>query len=203
MLKFLPLFWLKVIIHLSAALPILYLYYGAFSDTIGADPVETVIHFTGIGAFNLLIITLLISPVAKQFKWPNLLKSRRLLGLYAATYALFHLLNFVAFELQFDIALLGSEIIKRPYITVGMAAFVIMALLSVTSLSYYKKRLGPSWQKLHNYTYIMACLVGVHFYWSVKSEIIEPSIYLAIVIALLSIRGKRIKQWLLPKKNNR
>lgn len=176
--------------------PLIWLYYGAFNDVIGADPVERVIHFTGIGAFNLLIITLLVSPTAKKFKWANIMKSRRLLGVYTFVYALFHLLNFIFFELQFDFALLLSEIIKRPYITVGMAAFLVMFALTLTSLNNIKRRMGKSWQKLHNAIYLMAVLIGIHFYWSVKSEIIEPSIYLVVVFALLSLRRERIKDWL-------
>jgi len=192
----LPLFWLKTIIHLLALTPLIWLYYGAFNDAIGADPVERVIHFTGIGAFNLLIITLLVSPIAKKLKWPNIVKSRRLLGIYTFIYALFHLLNFIFFELQLDFALLLSEIIKRPYITVGMLAFIVMLALTFTSLNKVKRMMGKSWQKLHNCIYPMALLIGVHFYWSVKSEIIEPSIYLLIVFALLALRRERIKQWL-------
>ena len=192
----LPLFWFKTLIHVLALTPLIWLYYGAFNDAIGADPVERVIHFTGIGAFNLLIITLLVSPLAKKFKWANIMKSRRLLGVYTFVYALFHLLNFIFFELQFDFVLLLSEIIKRPYITVGMAAFLMMFALTLTSLNNIKRRMGKSWQKLHNAIYLMAVLIGIHFYWSVKSEIIEPSIYLVIVFALLSLRRERIKDWL-------
>lgn len=196
MFRSIPLWALKTVIHLAAALPLLWLYFGAYNDTIGADPVEYVIHFTGIGAFNLLLVTLLVSPFAKQFKWSNLVKCRRLLGLYSATYALFHLLNFIFFELQFDFTLLVNEIIDRPYITVGMVAFIIMLLLSVTSFSFIKRKMGKSWQSLHSFIYLMALLIAVHFYWSVKSEIIEPSIYLILVVLLVMLRRKRVKLWL-------
>jgi methionine sulfoxide reductase heme-binding subunit len=187
---------LKAFIHLVSLCPLLWLYHGAFNDTIGADPVEYVIHFTGIGAFNLLLVTLLISPLSKKLKWPNLAKCRRLIGLYSATYALFHLLNFIFFELQFDFTLLLNEVIDRPYITIGMVAFFIMLLLSITSISFFRKKMGKSWQTLHSFIYFMALLIGVHFYWSVKSEIIEPSIYLILVFLLIMLRRKRVKQWL-------
>ena len=101
----------KVIIHLIALAFLFSYYYLAVSDNLGGDPVESIIHFTGIGALNLLLITLLVSPLAKKFKASWLLQLRRLLGLYAFTYALAHLLNFIFFELQFDFSLLISEII--------------------------------------------------------------------------------------------
>lgn len=194
--KKLPTGLIKTVIHLAALLPLIWLYYGAFNDTIGADPVEYVIHFTGIGAFNILLVTLLISPLSKQLKWSNIAKCRRLIGLYCATYALLHLLNFIFFEIQFDFTLLINEIIDRPYIMVGMIAFIIMLLLSITSIGFIKKKMGKSWQTLHSFIYLMALLIGVHFYWSVKSEIIEPSIYIAFVIFLILLRRKRVKQWL-------
>jgi len=106
-------FLLKLIIHLGAFLPIFNLYYQAYFDLLGADPVENVIHFTGIGAFNLLLISLLVSPLAKELKQGFLLQVRRLLGLYAFLYALLHLLNFLAFDIQFDGILFINEILSK------------------------------------------------------------------------------------------
>jgi len=186
-------FFLKVIIHLGALLPLLNLYFLAFADDLGADPVEAVIHFTGIGALNLLLITLCVTPLAKIFKQGYLLQTRRVLGLYAYTYALFHLLNFIAFEVQFDGALFISEVVKRPYITVGMLAFILLTALAVTSVNKLKRKMGKSWQRLHNVNYLIIVLVTIHFYWSVKSELTSPLIYFALVIALLLFRRKKIK----------
>ncbi|MBL4940655.1 MAG: protein-methionine-sulfoxide reductase heme-binding subunit MsrQ [Colwellia sp.] len=190
-------FFLKVIIHLGALLPLANLYFLAFGDGLGADPVEVVIHFTGIGALNLLLITLSISPLAKIFKQGYLLQTRRVLGLYAYTYALFHVLNFLSFEVQFDGALFISEVIERPYITVGMVAFLLLTALAITSISKLKRKMGKSWQRLHNFNYLIALLVTVHFYWSVKSELTSPLFYLAIVLLLLLFRVKKIKRLLL------
>ena len=186
-------FFLKVIIHLGALLPLLNLYFLAFADDLGADPVEAVIHFTGIGALNLLLITLSVTPLAKVLKQGYLLQTRRVLGLYAYTYALFHLLNFIAFEVQFDGALFISEVVKRPYITVGMLAFILLTALAVTSVNKLKRKMGKSWQRLHNVNYLIVVLVTIHFYWSVKSELTSPLIYFALVIALLLFRRKKIK----------
>jgi len=107
---------------------------------------------------------------------------------------LLHLLNFLVFEVQFDWTLFLSEIIDRPYITIGMAGLLILMTLAVTSISLLKKRMGKHWQKLHNWVYLAVALVGVHFYWSVKSEIIEPSIYLFVTFALLALRFKKFKK---------
>lgn len=181
----------KLFIHLAALLPLVNAYYLALTDQLGADPVEAIIHFTGIGAFNLLLLSLAITPISKRFKLSLLLKVRRLVGLYSFFYALAHLLNFLVFEVQFDWSLFISEIIERPYITVGMTGLLILLTLTITSISLIKKRMGKNWQKLHNWVYLAVILVGVHFYWSVKSEIIEPSIYLLITGILLSFRFKK------------
>lgn len=187
-------FILKIIIHLSAFLPLLNLYFLAFADELGADPVEAVIHFTGIGAFNILLITLSVSPLAKNFKLGYLLQTRRLLGLYAFIYAVCHLLNFLAFEVQFDGALFLSEVIERPYITVGMVAFLLLTALAITSLNKLKQKMGKSWQKLHDFSYLIATLVTVHFYWSVKSELTSPLFYAVLTLILLLFRYKKLKR---------
>lgn len=184
---------LKVAIHLAAFIPLLNLYYLAFLDQLGADPVERVIHFTGIGAFNLLLITLTITPIAKQFKQGYLLQVRRLLGLYAFSYAFLHILNFLAFDLQFAWSLFINEIVKRPYITLGMVAFILLTALAVTSINSVKRKMGKSWQKLHNISYLIVILVAIHFYWSVKSELVAPLFYLLLTGILLAFRHKKIK----------
>ena len=186
---------LKITIHMMAFLPLLALYLLAFTDQLGADPVEDVIHFTGIGAFNLLLISLLITPVAKKYRQGYLLQTRRLVGLYSFTYALFHLLNFLAFEVQFDLALFFDEIIDRPYITVGMAALIILLSLAITSITAIRRKMGKKWQKLHNWVYVAALLISLHFFWSVKSDIVEPMIYVAMAVFLLSLRKDKIKRW--------
>ncbi|WP_281255937.1 protein-methionine-sulfoxide reductase heme-binding subunit MsrQ [Cognaticolwellia beringensis] len=186
---------LKITIHMMAFLPLLALYLLAFTEQLGADPVEDVIHFTGIGAFNLLLISLLITPIAKKYRQGYLLQTRRLVGLYSFTYALFHLLNFLAFEVQFDLALFFDEIIDRPYITVGMAALIILLSLAVTSITAIRRKMGKKWQKLHNGVYLAVLLISLHFFWSVKSDIVEPLIYVAMAVFLLSLRKDKIKRW--------
>ncbi len=195
---------LKSVAHIASLLPLLVLYYHAFTDQLGADPVEAVINFTGIGAFNLLLITLAVSPIAKTFKQGYLLQVRRLLGLYAFTYAALHIINFMAFDLQFAWSLFFSEIFKRPYISIGAIAFMFLTALALTSPHIVRRKMGKSWQILHNVNYLIVMLVGVHFYWSVKSELITPIIYLALTSILLLCRFKKFKSFyssLFCKKN--
>ena len=185
--------WLKIVIHLSALLPLINLYYQAIFDQLGADPVQEVIHFTGISAFNLLLITLMVSPLAKYFKAGYLLQVRRLLGLYAFCYAFFHVLNFLAFDLQFAWSLFISEVFERPYISIGMISFLFLTALAVTSHNLIRRKMLKTWQTLHNYNYLIVLLVGVHFYWSVKSALISPLFYLFLTIVILLLRHKKIK----------
>lgn len=183
---------LKVVIHLAALYPLLDLYYAAFTDQLGADPVQAVIHFTGIGAFNLLLLTLCISPLAKFFKQGYLMQVRRLVGLYAFVYALAHIFNFLAFDLQFAWSLFFAEVIKRPYITVGMVAFIFLLALAITSHNTLRRKMARSWQKLHNSNYLIVLLVGIHYYWSVKSALFSPIIYLVLTLLLLVFRYKKL-----------
>ena len=187
--------FIKAVIHGLCLLPLAFMYYWAIVDELGGDPVEAIIHFTGIGAFNLLLITLCMSPLSKWTKSRIWLDNRRLLGLYSFVYATFHLANFLFFEVQFNLSLFFEEIVKRPYITVGMLALILLTPLAITSINSIKKRMGKRWQQLHNFLYIIVILVAIHFYWSVKSEIIEPSIYMLLTLTLLWWRKQKIKRW--------
>jgi len=182
--------WLKAICHLIALWPIFILIYQVFNEQVGGEPVEYIIHYTGIGALNALLAVLLISPVAKFFKQGLLMQTRRLVGLYVFAYASLHIFAFVSLDLLFEWSLLFTEVFKRPYILVGALAYVILTLLAVTSFNALKRKMGKQWQQLHNGIYAIALLAPIHFYWSVKSEIIEPTIYIVIMISLLLVRLK-------------
>lgn len=193
-------FWLKVVLHLVFLLPALYLVALVMTDNAGGDPVQYIIHYTGMGAINSLLATLLISPIAKRFKLAALMQTRRLVGLYVFAYALLHIAAFISLDLLFAWGLLFEEVIKRPYILVGAAALMIVTLLALTSPHKIKRKMGKQWQSLHNWIYVVALLAPIHFYWSVKSEIIEPSIYIALFVGLLLYRRVSIKKWLMPKR---
>lgn len=182
----------KTLIHGLIAAPLLYLAWQTWQGQLGGDPVQYLTHFTGKGALNLLIVTLLVSPLAKQFRLPALFKIRRLLGLWVMTYASVHLGIFVYLDLTSDWALLLSETLARPYILFGMMAFLILIALSISSHNGIRKRLGRSWQKLHNWVYLAAVLAPIHYYWSVKAGVGEAIIYLIIAGWLLLLRRQKL-----------
>lgn len=182
-------FWFKVVIHLMALTPIIYLVLLVLSNSAGGDPVQYIIHYTGIGALNTLVMMLLISPIARRFKLGPIVQTRRLVGLYVFAYASLHLMAFISLDLLFEWSLLWQETIKRPYILIGMFSYLILFALAITSLPALRHKMGRQWQTLHRLVYLATALIPIHFYWSVKSEIIEPSIYIAIAVILLLIRA--------------
>ncbi|MCF2950382.1 protein-methionine-sulfoxide reductase heme-binding subunit MsrQ [Paraglaciecola aquimarina] len=192
-LKIMHMTVLKTIIHLVSLGLLVLTFYQAINDQLGADPVEALLHFTGIGAFNLLLLSLLVSPLAKFSKQIVFIRIRRLLGLYAFFYGLSHFVSYIIFELQLEWTLLLSEIIKRPYITVGFAALLILTALTITSTQSIQRKMGRTWQKLHNWVYVAGLLVALHFIWSVKSNLIEPLIYWLILTLLLATRTNKLK----------
>lgn len=192
-------FAFKVIIHLMCLGYIGTYYYWAFTDNLGADPVKAIIHFTGMSALNLLLLTLTISPIVKITRQTQLIKIRRLLGLYSFTFALLHLTNYLAFDLQFAFNTLVEDIIERPYITVGFAALIILFALAITSLDKLKRRMRKNWQKLHNTIYLASILIALHYIWSVKSLDLESLLYFSAIIGLLCLRISWINKKLFKK----
>lgn len=190
---------LKVLIHLGALIPIVELFFAAQSGVLGGEPVERIIHFTGIGGLNLLVITLLISPLARLGKMGFLMQARRLCGLYCFSYACLHILSFWALDLAFSLPLLIQELLKRPYIYLGMSAFILLFLLAITSFNFIRKKMGRGWQQLHNFIYLCPALIVIHFYWSLKSGWIEPTIYAVILLILLMTRKHKLNKLLKMK----
>lgn len=182
------LFGIKAIIHFIAIFPIGYLIILVLTNGAGGDPVQYIIHYTGIGALNTLVVLLMVSPLARKFKQGILIQTRRMLGLYVFAYASLHIMAFVSLDLLFEWSLFLQEVVKRPYIVVGMICYLILIALSITSLKSLKRKMGKRWQQLHNLVYLLALLAPIHFYWSVKSEVIEPAIYILIVCLLLLLR---------------
>ncbi len=182
----------KTAIHLLAAGYLIALFYWGTTDNLGADPVKALLHTTGTWAINLLLVSLCISPLARWLPFPDLMRFRRLVGLYSFTYALVHFFSFCAFELQFDWRLVASEIIERPYITVGFAALLILSLLAATSTSRIQQRMGPAWQSLHNGVYAALLLALLHYTWSLKTVWEEPVFYWLVATGLLYLRRDKL-----------
>ncbi|QSX39045.1 protein-methionine-sulfoxide reductase heme-binding subunit MsrQ [Shewanella sedimentimangrovi] len=188
--------WLKALLHLACALPLCWLIILVMTDNAGGDPVQFIIHYTGKGTLNALAATLCVSPLARRLKWPLLIQCRRLLGLWCFAFGVLHLLAFLSLDLLFAWSLLLSEVVKRPYLVVGASGLLILTALALTSFKAAQRKMGRRWQQLHNWVYLAAMLGPVHYFWSVKSEIIEPSIYLGAFILLLYLRRDRLMRWL-------
>jgi sulfoxide reductase heme-binding subunit YedZ len=154
----------------------------------GAAPAETVLRSCGKTALNLLMITLAVTPLRALLRAPNLLRLRRVLGLFAFFYAALHFVAYVTLELQFDFAMLAEDIVKRPYITIGFVALMVLLALAATSTQRAMRRLGRRWQRLHWGIYPAALLGVWHYWWQVKADIREPLLYSAGLALLLGWR---------------
>jgi methionine sulfoxide reductase heme-binding subunit len=175
-------------LYIGGAIPGLWIFWLALNNKLGADPVSTLEHLLGLWALRFILAGLVITPL-RRLGGPSLIRFRRALGLLAFFYALAHLLAYLIFDRGLDGHEIIADIIKRPYITVGMFAFAILAPLAVTSNSATIKRMGAAaWQKLHRWIYVAAIAAVAHFIMSVKSWPAEPLIYAAIAAALLLVR---------------
>lgn len=181
-------FYLKIAIHLSALGTLLWLVYLVDQNLLGADPVKELTHFLGKTALNFLLLTLLVTPVIKQFKQPLLIRVRRLLGLYSFVWVSLHLLVFIWLDLQWELLLFFEEVVKRPYLSLGAIAWIILLLLSITSINAIKKIMKKNWLTLHRFVYWAVLFSTIHYYWSVKSGLFEATIYLGICLFLLAQR---------------
>jgi sulfoxide reductase heme-binding subunit YedZ len=185
----------RVLIHLTAAIWALFVWYQALSGKLSGDPVQHLLDFTGIGTLNLLLLSLSVSPIAKYLKFGQLIRLRKTLGVYAAVYGLLHFCVFIAFELQFEWKLILSEIIERPYISVGFIALLILSALLLTSFEPLKKKMGRSWQRLHRWAYVALALGLLHFLWSIKANELQPYLYIIIGTILLLTRKQKLKHF--------
>lgn len=174
------------VVYILCLLPAPYFFYLAVTGNLGPDPVKPLEHKYGELALQLLIAGLCITPL-RQHLGINLIKFRRSLGIMAFTYVSFHLLVWAVLDVQ-TLGRVIEDIIKRPYITIGMAGFALLLPLAVTSNNWSVRKLGPTWRKLHKLTYPAVFLGGVHYIWLVKGIQIEPLIYLAVILGLLALR---------------
>lgn len=175
-------------LYVGGAVPGVWVFWLALNDQLGADPVKALEHTLGLWALRFIVAGLAVTPL-RRLGGPSLIRFRRALGLLAFFYACAHLLAYIVFDRGLDAREIVIDIVKRPYITIGMLAFAILAPLAITSNAAMIKRMGAAaWQRLHRWIYVAAIAAVVHFLMSVKSWPAEPLIYVAIVAALLLIR---------------
>jgi methionine sulfoxide reductase heme-binding subunit len=186
----------KPLVFTACLLPLAWLACGAFGWfglSLGADPVKELEHECGKTALNLLLLTLAVSPVRELTGQPQLLRLRRMLGLFAFFYVLLHFSIYLVLDLELNFATLGADIAKRPYITIGFTGLLLLVPLAITSTNGMMRRLGRRWQSLHRLIYVIAVLGVWHFYWQVKRDVREPLIYAGILAILLGYRVVRAR----------
>ncbi|MBC3806432.1 sulfoxide reductase heme-binding subunit YedZ [Undibacterium seohonense] len=182
---------LKLVVFVLAALPFLRLVYAVAQDNLGANPLEFITRNTGDWTLYFLCITLAVTPLRKLLSWHWLIRLRRMLGLYSFFYASLHFLTFLWFDHFFDISDMWRDIIKRPFITVGFIAFILLLPLAITSNNAMIRRLGgKQWQLLHRLIYLIVPLGVLHYFWmkAGKNLLLQPLIFAVIVGGLLSVR---------------
>jgi sulfoxide reductase heme-binding subunit YedZ len=187
----------KPLVFVASLLPLAWLLCGAFGwldFSLGADPVKKLEHECGTWALNFLLITLAVTPLRHLANLPHLPRLRRMLGLFAFFYVLLHFAVYLSLDLEFNFRTLFTDIAKRPYITIGFLALLLLIPLAVTSTNRMMRRLGRRWQKLHRLVYVIAVLGVWHFYWQVKRDIREPLIYAGILAILLIYRWARSRR---------
>ena len=181
----------KPVVFLMCLLPLMVLFLRAFELVdfgLGANPIEELLHELGRWGLKLLLLTLTITPLRRWTGWNWLLRFRRMLGLFAFFYIVLHFITYAFLDQGLDISAIVEDIIKRPYITLGMTGLLLLIPLAVTSTKGMMRRLGRRWQKLHRLVYVIA-VVGVwHFYWQVKLDTLDATIYALLLTVLLITR---------------
>ena len=192
----------KILLFTNALVPLALLAFDAFRGNLGANPVEFFLRTTGVLALIFLLITLSVTPLRKYFGWNNIVKFRRMFGLYAFFYGLLHLVTYSIFDKSLSFSAIVADVRQRPFIAVGMLAFFLLIPLAVTSTNGMIKRLGgKNWARLHKLTYVIAILGVIHFWMIVKSDVFYPALFGIVLAVLLFYRIYNAKQKPTPPKS--
>ncbi|MGQ0737168.1 MAG: sulfite oxidase heme-binding subunit YedZ [Acidobacteriota bacterium] len=183
----------KPAVFLACLGPLTWLIARAFRDELGANPVEEITNTTGIWTLRLLAVTLAITPARWLTGWHPIVSFRRMIGLFAFFYGSLHFMIYFVLDRSLLFDGLWEDIVKRPYITVGFTAFVLLIPLAVTSTKGWIRRLGARrWSLLHKLVYVSASLGVLHYWWKVKLDVSDPMVYAVIVASLLGARIVRL-----------
>lgn len=179
----------KPTLFMACLIPLALIAWDAFNNQLGANPIEKIMRRTGDWTLRFLLITLAVTPARQLLNMPWLIKLRRMLGLFAFFYALLHFTNYIWLDQFFDVDEIIKDVIKRKYITIGFACFLLLIPLAITSTNNMVKRLGGKrWKKLHASVYAIAIGGVIHYLWLVKKDLSEPLIYAALLAILLGYR---------------
>lgn len=194
-------------VFLACLLPLGWLVLDGFGGGLEPNPVEAVLHRTGDWTLRFLLITLALRPLQRLTGKAGLLRWRRMAGLYSFFYACLHALTWAWLDQQWDLAGMLADVLKRPYITLGFTAVVLLVPLALTSNRYAMRRLGRNWQRLHRLVYVIAVLGVVHYLWLVKADVAEPLLYGLVLGIMLTLRlprvGQLLGQWRRPRATRR
>ncbi len=195
-----PIRWIKVVVFPAALLPALYLWLSALTGNLGANPIEALIRGHGDWALRFLLVTLAITPLRRLTRWGSVMRFRRMLGLFAFFYATIHLLGYLVLDQFFAWPEIAADILKLPFITVGVGSLLLLTPLAMTSTRNMLRRLGGRrWQALHRLVYPAAALAVIHFYLMVKADTREPLIYAVLLSVLLFLRLPPIARFITRK----
>ncbi len=179
---------IKPVLFILLLLPLAILAYRFYSDGFGANPIESINRYTGDWALRILLSTLAFSPLIRITRWNNIIQYRRMFGLFAFFYVCVHLTSYIVLDQFFDFGEIIDDVFKRPFITAGFSAFILLIPLAVTSTNKMVERLQFRWIQLHRIVYFVAMLAVLHFWWMVKIDTREPMIYATILAILLGYR---------------
>ena len=192
---------LQIAVHIYALSALVHILFDLLTGNVSANPIQELEQRTGRHAITLLVLSLACTPLNTLFKWPELIKRRRTLGLYAFLYATIHVLIFVNLDYGLAWSLIVQTVFEKPYIVVGMIAFLLLVPLAFTSFDVWKMRLKKNWKRLHQLIYLIAPLVVLHYAWSKKGdffalqgEIVRPLIYGLVVVILLAFRIPQVRR---------
>ena len=189
----------KPLVFVACLIPFVLLLEGALTGDLGANPLERVTDVTGQWGLRLLLLTLAVTPLRRLTGWNWLQRFRRMLGLFVFFYITLHFLTWVWLDQQLSWGNILADIVKRPYVTVGFTAWLLLLPLAATSTRGMMRRLGRRWQRLHRSIYLIGVLGVLHYIWLVKADLVEPLIYAGLLVILLAVRWKpRLFARLLP-----
>ncbi len=180
--------FLKPLVFALCLLPVVILAWQLYAGQLGANPIDEVADASGEWTLRFLLITLMVTPLKRLFGWHWVVRIRRMLGLFAFFYATLHLATYLWLDQFFAWSEIWLDILDRPFITVGMLAFVLLLPLVATSTNTMMRRLGRNWKHLHRLAYVVPLLGVLHFWWLVKADVLEPLVYGAVLVVLLGFR---------------
>lgn len=194
--------WLRILVHLLGATPLGLVVYDTLAGNLSVNPIQDIEQRLGRAALYFLIATLAVTPLGTLTGWRGLPARRRALGLYTFLYASLHLTTFAVVDYGFDLVEIGRQVVEKPFILMGLTAFLLLLPLAITSFDYFVRKMGKRWKKLHRLVYAAGVVVIIHYAWAKKGdlfalrgEILKPLIWGLVLVFLLTLRLPPVRRW--------